>query len=118
MEEDEVRESEAEEEPVEEVQEAVVEEVPEENQEEEEVQVIEVEEEEEEEESEQEEFTVEDCYAYASGFKGKVAKKALLKAFGQFGTIVGVKQVQKKNAVFSTAILRLWYNLSTVIHPS
>merc|ERR1719397_857992 len=99
MDEDEAAESAPEEEPpvqeeTEEVVEEVVEEVPAESEQEEEVQVIEVEEEEEEES--EEEFTVEDCYAYATGFKGKVAKKALLKAFGQFGTIVGVKQVQKK----------------------
>merc|ERR1712060_730653 len=94
MDEDEAAESAAEEEPpvqeeAEEVVEEVVEEVPVESEQEEEVQVIEV----------------EDCYAYATGFKGKVAKKALLKAFGQFGTIVGVKQVQKK--------CRIQYN-----HPS
>merc|ERR1712060_202024 len=48
------------------------------------------------EDEEEDEFQVEDCYAYASGFKGKIAKKALFKAFGEYGKIVGVKQVAKK----------------------
>lgn len=45
--------------------------------------------------SEQEEFLLEDCYAYASGFRGKVGKKALMKAFGTFGTVIEMTQVSK-----------------------
>lgn len=39
---------------------------------------------------------LEDCLVYVSGFRGKIAKKALLEAFGKFGTIVEMKQVAKK----------------------
>lgn len=48
-----------------------------------------------EQDSEQEEFLLEDCYAYASGFRGKVGKKALMKAFGVFGTVIEMTQISK-----------------------
>jgi len=57
--------------------------------------------------SEQEEFLLEDCYAYASGFRGKIGKKALMKTFGEFGTIIEMKQISK--------ICRIQYNTPAAV---
>jgi len=43
-----------------------------------------------------ERFLLENCFAYVSGFRGKITKNSLLKAFGKFGTVIDMKQIAKK----------------------
>jgi len=46
--------------------------------------------------SNRERVLLNNCFAYVSGFRGKITKNSLLKAFGKFGTIIDMKQVAKK----------------------
>jgi len=42
-----------------------------------------------------EEFSKEACFIYVSGFRGKISKKSLQKAFAKFGTVTRMKQIGK-----------------------